>query len=367
MSGEVDLDRIREHFRFFAANLPELPLYRRLSLGIAEDPEVAALLLSAEPGQARPVLLLAAVHLLVLQQPDVALGRWYGSVTAAEELSSDDPYPAFRALCLENASELREIIATHRTQTNEVNRVALLAPMFATCTGDLAEQPLSVVELGSSAGLLLGLERYRCDIAGAVSGDPTSPVRLGATLRGTSVPPRWAHPPVPAVAERVGIDQAPIALTDRQAVRWLEACLWPDQPWRIDRFRAAVDLLAPDPPRLVAGDFIDTLPEVVATLRPDTHLVVFHGWALTYVERSRRPELAEILGRVAAEGRPVSWLSAEAPRCVPEIVPPVPPVDGEAVTPETVLGLRAWRDGRELAPRALGWGHAHGSWLSWVG
>lgn len=366
MSGEVDLDRIRDHFRFFAANLPDLPLYRRLSLGIAEDPEVASLLLAAEAGQARPVLLLAAAHLLVLEQPDVAVARWYGSVTASEELASGDPYPAFRSLCLDHAVELREVIATHRTQTNEVNRVTLLAPMFATCTRDVPEQPLSVVELGSSAGLLLGLERYRSEVAGAVSGDPNSPVHLSGTLRGTSTPPRWAYPPVPAVTERVGIDQVPIALTDPQSVRWLEACLWPDQPWRIDRFRAAVDLLAPDPPRLVTGDLIDALPEVVATLRPDTHLVVFHGWALTYVERSRRPELAAVLGRMAADGRPVSWLSAEAPRCVPEIVPPVPPIDGEALTPETVLGLRAWRDGRELPPRALGWGHAHGSWLSWV-
>lgn len=365
MSGEPDLDRVLGHFEFFAASVEALPLYSRLVRGIANDPEVAALLLDAQPGQARPVLLLAAAHFLVLSDPSVEVARWYGSVSAFDEFPSGDPYPAFRDLCLGNSDEMRELIASHRTQTNEVNRVAMLAPMIAFACADLPDQPMSIVELGASAGLLLGLERYRIDVGGALSGDVGSPVHLAADVPTSGEPPTWEHPPTPPIVDRVGIDLEPVSLTDVDAVRWLEACIWPDQPLRVERFRAATALMRRDMPRLVAGDMLDRLPDVACSQPPDTHLVLFDGWAVTYVERSRRYELAAAIASLAADGRPVSWLSMEAPRCVPEV--PVPPVPAglHVASPETVLGVRRWRSGRELAPLALGWGHPHGTWLTW--
>ncbi len=365
MSGEADLDKILGHLRFFGASIPHLPLYRRLVEGLTDDPVRAGFLLDAQPGQARPVLLLAAVHAVVLAHPDEPLARYYPSVTPPAELAPGDPYPAFTAFCEAHEAEIRQLVATRSTQTNEVNRVALLAPMFAHVAASEPTLPMSVVELGSSAGLLLGLERYRCDVGGAVSGNPASSVHLHADVSGTRFPPTWVYPPSPAIVERVGIDLAPVSLDDLAALRWLEACLWPDQPERIDRFRAAVALLRDDPPSVVAGDFIEALPGVIDQLQPATHLVVFHGWALTYVERERRPELAEVLARAAASGRPVSWLSAEAPRCVPGIDPPTLAPGDEEATPETVLGLRTWRHGVEQQPRALGWAHPHGAFLTW--
>ncbi len=364
MSGEPDLEKVLGHFDFFAESIPQLPLYRAISSACAHDREVAGLLLEARPGQARPVLLLAAVHDLVLAHPELPLARWYATVTDAAEVRTDDPWPAFRSTCLGHADHLRWVIATHATQTNEVNRVVLLAPMLAHATSDVAARPVSLVELGASAGLLLGLDRYRIDLGGTMVGDPASPVHLAGEVRGGVRPPLAGFPP--AIVDRVGIDLAPVDLEDRDAVRWLEACLWPDQPWRVERFREAVALLRADPPRLVTGDFVEDLVAVAATLDPSTHLVVFDGWALTYVARVERPRLLGALETLAADGRPVSWLSAEAPKCVPGIEPPHPDVLDEAATPETVLGLHRWRDGRALPPATVGWGHPHGAWLTWT-
>ena len=44
----------------------------------------------------------------------------------------------------------------------------------------------------------------------------------------------------PPVAWRAGIDLSPVDLRDPDDVRWLRACLWPDQRARHERFDAAV-------------------------------------------------------------------------------------------------------------------------------
>lgn len=361
MSGEPELERILGHFAFFGSAVEGLPLYHRLTACCAEDPEVASLLLAAQAGQARPVLFFAAVHELVLRRTELPLARWYASVTPADELARGDPWPAFRSTVLAHRAELEATISTHSIQTNEVNRVVLLAVLLAEACADRPTDPISFIELGTSAGLLLGFDRYCTALGDVIVGDASSPVRLSGELKGEHRPDLSTFPTT--IAERVGIDLDPVSLDDADRVRWLEACLWPDQPERIERFRAAVELLRTDRPRLVTGDFIDVLPEVVKSLAPDTHLVVFDGWALTYVERERRPLVAEALAVSADGGRPVSWVTAEAPWCVPDVVPP-PWVDTvEETTPDTVLGVRRWRDGRELPPVSIGWAHPHGAWF----
>jgi len=366
VSGPSSSELIRRHFELFAPAVAHLPLYHRLAEMAAADADVTDLLLVAQPGQARPVLLLAAVHDLVLRRPDLPLARWYTSVTPPAELATGDPYPAFRQVCLDHADELRAVIATHGTQTNEVNRGVLLAPLVAAATADVPDRPLALVELGCSAGLLLGLDRYRIEVGDAVVGDPASPVQLAGRVVDGTAPPLDPFPPAPPVVDRVGLDLAPVGLDDVDRVRWLEACLWPDQPHRVERFRAAVELLRPDPPRVVQGDFVELLPDVVRGLPAHAHVVLFHCWALTYVARDRRPDLAAAIAALGSEGRTVSWLSAEAPRVAPGIAAPDLPVGVEETQPETVLGLRRWRDGRELEPLAAGWGHPHGEWLTWL-
>ena len=50
-----------------------IPMYARLCRSIADAPPLASLLLEAPPGQRLPVLLLAALHDVVLGDPEVAL------------------------------------------------------------------------------------------------------------------------------------------------------------------------------------------------------------------------------------------------------------------------------------------------------
>jgi hypothetical protein len=110
---------------------------------------------------------------------------------------------------------------------------------------------------------------------------------------------------------------------------------------------------------------VDDLPPLLVdagrAATADAHLVVFSSWALTYLDRGRRPEVADALAVAAREGRPVTWLTAEPPHCTPGIEAPAE--RPEDVGQTTVLATRSWRQGSEQPPRVLGTAHPHGEWV----
>lgn len=362
------LAAVQSHFSRFAAAYPDLPLYAAICRHVAADAEAAEPLAHSAPGQARPVLWLAALHDLVLRRPDLPAARFYPSVVGRDWVDAGDPWPAVRQTVLEHRDELRATIASRTTQTNEVNRCVYLAVCLSLVSVDLVDHPVVLVEMGASAGLLLAVDRYRIEIHSAggplVLGDPRSPVHCGGRDDSPSSAAVMTVPPLPRLAGRAGIDLSPVALDDPDGIRWLEACLWPDVPGRVERFRAAVDLLRSDPPQVHRGDMIDDLAAVIddtrrATGSPDAHVVVFSSWALTYVERDRRTDVAEVLTDVAADSTPVSWVTAEPPGCMPGL-----PLPDELADAGTVLGTRRWRGGTEIEPTVLGTSHPHGAWFA---
>ena len=366
----TDLATLQLRFADFAASYAELPLYSAVCRAVARDDECAGLLQAAAPGQDRPVLWLAALHDLVLRQPEVPAARWYASVVGRGRVPSGDPWPDVRRTVLAHADELRAVIGSRTTQTNEVNRSVYLAPSLALACRDQPGRPVVLVEMGASAGLLLQVDRYRVELNGdrgrLVLGDPTSTVRCSGVDRSHRPVGDLAEPlELPTVAGRRGIDRHPVDLADTDAVRWLEACLWPDVPGRVDRFRSAVSLLAGTMSPVVGGDMVDDLPPLLEdagrAATADAHLVVFSSWALTYLDRGRRPQVADALAVAAREGRPVTWLTAEPPHCTPGIEAPAE--RPEDVGQTTVLATRSWRQGSEQPPRVLGTAHPHGEWV----
>ncbi|HYQ33249.1 MAG TPA: DUF2332 domain-containing protein, partial [Lapillicoccus sp.] len=264
----TDLATLQQRFAEFAASCAELPLYSAVCRAVARDDECAGLLQAAAPGQDRPVLWLAALHDLVLRQPDVPAARWYASVVGRDRVPSGDPWPDVRRTVLAHADELRAVIGSRTTQTNEVNRSVYLAPSLALACRDQPGRPVVLVEMGASAGLLLQVDRYRVELNGGrgrlVLGDPTSTVRCSGVDRSHRPVGDLAEPlELPPVAGRRGIDRHPVDLADTDAVRWLEACLWPDVPGRVERFRSAVSLLAGTRSPVVRGDMVDDLPPLL--------------------------------------------------------------------------------------------------------
>jgi len=296
------------------------PLYERLAYAIAEDHDVLELLARARPGQRRPVLLLAAVNYLG------GMGE----------------FPQFRQFCLDHRDDVLGVVETRATQTNEVGRCATLLPVLAALP-----QPLALLEVGASAGLCLYPERYSYRWSDGTALDPAdgpSEVLLRCEVHGD--PPLPAT--VPEVAWRAGVDLNPLDVGDDDAVRWLETLVWPEHEERRQRLRAAVDVVRRDPPRIVRGDALESLPALVDTVPDDATLVVFHSAVLAYFGAEERTRFAAL-----ARDLPGHWVSNEGPRVVDVTgVPEQPPPWGAPF----VLAL----DGRFVA-----WTEGHGRRLWW--
>ncbi|MBK9180585.1 MAG: DUF2332 domain-containing protein [Acidimicrobiales bacterium] len=336
------------------------PLYERLSTAIAADPGLLGLVAAAPEERRGPVLLFAGVHDLVLAHPDAPLARFYPSVTGSA-VPDEDPLPAFRAFVTEHRAELDARLANRTVQTNEVNRCAAVLPALRVAAAR-AGRPLSLVEVGCSAGLNLCFDRFAYDLGGERAGDAGSGVLVRAEVRGDLRPPPLA--PAPEVAARTGIDVAPVDVLDPEAVRWLEACVWPEQPDRLARLRGAVRVVRRDPPEIVAGDVLRVLPAVLAGLPPGTEPVVLHSWALVYLSPADRARFVELL-EAAATGGPLTWISIEAPGVAPGVVAPVVAPDAPARERyATVVALTRFEGGART-DLVLARCHPHLSWIEW--
>jgi hypothetical protein len=346
------LPDIQGRFANFAASAAKrAPLYRTLSAAIAGDPEVARLLQAAPEQQQLPVLLFAAVHFLLLHGDGPELAAYYANLTPTT--ATGDPYPAFRDVTLRHAAEIEALVATSSTQTNEVGRCAQFVPALGMVTAEAG--PVAHVDVGTSAGLNLLLPYYAIDYEpGGLVGGPST-VHLTCATAGP-VPVPVAMPPI---ERSIGIDRSPIDVLDEVEVRWLEACVWPDQADRFDRLVAAIALARQHVPDVRAGDAVLDLAAVVREAADWGHPVVTNSWVLNYLPDGARQQYVAELDRLGSE-LDLSWIIAEAPSQTPGL--PVPTTD----PPEelTVISLVRWRGGRRTVQR-LATTHPHGYWLRW--
>ncbi|HEY0069586.1 MAG TPA: DUF2332 domain-containing protein, partial [Chloroflexia bacterium] len=240
------------------------PLYERLAQGVADDPDVLAVV--SEVGHGKPVLpllLLGSVHYLLLKGAEHPLAAYYPSVVGYDRKPQDgDPYPAFHDFVLANRREIERLVQTRIVQTNEVQRCACLLPVFGLVYAEALERPLALVEVGSSAGLHLLWDKYGYSYGpGTRYGDPNSPVQLNCELKGRFTPP--TPDPFPRVGYRAGIDLDPIDVRDPDQVLWLRALIWPEHRERAELLERAAGIARQDPPRLLKGDMFDLLPQAV--------------------------------------------------------------------------------------------------------
>ena len=281
-------DRFRRFAEAEAAG--SSPLYQAVAAGVAERPEVLELLLDAQPGQRRPNLLLAVAHALLLEGVDHPLRRWYpdlGGRLPPSPAAAD----AFADLVLDHADSVRALVATRRTQTNEVLRSASLALALARVPG-----PVALIDAGCSAGLNLALDRYRYEFGIGALGPQDASLTLRCELRG----PGAAVPPgLPQVVWRAGLDAAPLDPADPETAGWLRALVWPEHRERRERLVAALRVAAEHPVSLRRGDVLRDLSALAREAPPGTTLVVQHSAVSAYLpppDRERFSALIRSLG-----------------------------------------------------------------------
>ncbi|MGB5936030.1 MAG: DUF2332 domain-containing protein, partial [Ornithinimicrobium sp.] len=231
-------------------------------------------------------------------------------------------------------------------QTNEVGRsAAFLGGLLHLDRG----LPLRLVEIGASGGLNLLCDRYGYIPECGLPIDPAdneAPVLTGAWTG------RFLEPwPEMRVVERRGCDSRPVDVVTTEGRLALTAYVWPDQPARHERLRAALAVAGRTPvevERTRAADFVDAL-----ALQPGATTVLMHSVVWQYLsapEQARVRARLEALGAQADTDRPLAHLRAEPWRRTPE------------AGRDFWVRLRTWPGGED---RVLGLMAPHGLPVAW--
>lgn len=333
------MSAVRQAFRDQATACAALgsPLMERLMAGLATalragDPVADRVLgWQGDPSSRAasvPLRLAGGLHALILTGRDPVLAAAYAS--------GDDPTDAALAAIRRHPAFLLDWL-TSPPQTNEVRRSAPLIAAAHWLTARFG-LPLILSELGASAGLNLLWDHYALRVGGGTLGpaDPT-----------LTLTPDWTGPlPAPAtptILDRRGVDLNPLdPVADRLR---LLSYIWPDQPDRLTRTRAALDLAARLRPRIDSADAADWLETRLARPIPGTLQLIFHTVAWQYFPPTTQTRALAAM-QSAGKTTPIARLSMEADR----------------QSPGAALSLTLWPGGKTIP---LGRADFHGRWVDW--
>lgn len=269
-------------------------------------------------GDAMPLRLIAAAHSLALTGDASELAAAFPSCGGIVP----DPIPAgaLAEAALEALSLHAELAVDylHRAvQTNETGRAAALVLGLSALAGSPGSgRPISLVEVGTSAGLNLRLDRFAYLDGGRavgdelLGGDPGSPVRLSPEwLGGSPTLQPWS------VDDRIGLDPYPADPSEEAVAQRLRSYLWPDQAERRRRLDGAIALAGEVPAELTqTDDTATTLGEVLADRVDAKPTLVFQSIMWQYVptaDRWRITRAIESAAERATEAAPLVRVSFE--------------------------------------------------------
>ncbi len=364
--------RLLARSRAWLASQPQ-PL--KVLSALADDPLAAAVALRW----------LAALHHLALlgREPWASLWPPARSSWTDEELDH-----AINTAWSDQQPHLQAALAGP-PQTNEVQRSAALLPgllHIAQRTG----QALAVAEIGASAGLNLWCDRYRHEHAGPPqeripecaarrysdehAGPPQERIpecaarsyssehgqaawAWGNPAAGLTLRSEWtgaAPPQVPLhILRRAGCDVAPVDLTWPGEGLRLTSFVWPDQPERLSRLRAAMRVaqahMAQTGVGISAQRAADFVRAELARRPAQGAWVLMHSVVWQYIpadEQASITQQVELAGQAATWNAPVAWLRME-------------PLKADL---RVELRCRLWPGGHD---ELLAVCHPHGAWVQW--
>ena len=249
------------------------PLYQVLSRTVVADEDLLDLAAQVRPGQQPPNMLMGAVHLLVLEHPDLPFARFFPSVRGGDAEPPDSAGAEFGAFCAEHREALTRTLRQRLVQTNAPGRgVAVRLAMHEI--GTRISGPVTFLEIGPSAGIQLRFDRWAVDTAGRRFGPADAPLTLRTEWRGDPPPDLDRIAPV---RDRLGVDLHPVDATDPEERLWLKALVWPEHRDRFAELATALDAVAADPPNILQGDAIELLPRLDAARRHPAGRVPRHG------------------------------------------------------------------------------------------
>jgi hypothetical protein len=332
---------IQEHY----CGIMDAPIYARIcgavARGVTRDSRVGTRLLDwpGEPTRdALPLRFMGGLHALVRAGADDELAKLFAG-TISEPAAVE---AALGRVLLRNDAALLPWL-DGPPQTNEAGRSAALMTGLLEVARRYGPR-IEILEIGSSAGLNLLIDRYRFDLGGVMVGPADSPVTIA---------PEWRGPPPPAVPIDIvstrGCDVAPMDATDPAVGARLAAYVWPEATARMARLEGAIAMVREKPVDLVRADAADWVearlaePQAEGVARVLMHSVVWQYLPAAVAARIRAA-MAQAATRATPE-RPLGWVIQEPDRAVAQ----------------QFVRVRSWPG--EGAWRAVATVHAHGAWV----
>lgn len=320
------------------------PIYARMAgavaAGLTRDTAVGARILDWPGEPTRDALALrffGGLHALVQAGGDEALARVYtGAVTDEREVAA-----IIEGACARHAAFLMPWL-DGPPQTNEPGRSGALIVGLMEIARRHGPR-IELLEIGSSAGLNLLIDRYRFDLRGRIVG-PESPVTIAPEWRGPPPEPT----PIDFISVR-GCDVAPMDATDPAVGARLAAYVWPETPERLARVKLAIEMMRARGVDLVRADAADWVEARLAEPQPEgvtrvlMHSVVWQYLPEPTAERIRAAMRAA--GARATPDRPLGWVMMEPDRAFGH----------QTIRARSWPGDGAWR--------TLATSHAHGTWV----
>ncbi len=283
------MDRYQQAFLHFAEHeaRESSRLYEYLCGQIVHDDELMTLIRDIPQSQPKPNLFFAAMHYLLKKYED-PLRAYYASLTD-HPLPAEQSFQSFRAFALKHQDELRELFQTKLVQTNEVRRASYLYPIMADIY-ELCGKPLALIEIGTSSGLLLGLDHYHYEYRNGPSiHSAADSLTISSENRGDALPLSIYQKPI--INMRIGIDLHIIDLKKDDDLEWMLALIWPEHAERRRQFMRAKEINDSIQKELYEGDAVALLPRIIQTVSEEYQLVIFH----THVANQFPPELKKQL------------------------------------------------------------------------
>lgn len=286
-------------------------------------------------GASLPLRIAGGLHALHLQGIDPALSALFPPAAPGD---SDLRHGV--AATLERHEDFLLDWMQRPPQTNEIRRSAVVIAAMLLLA-DRFGLPFRLSELGASGGLNLMADRYALQLGAHRYGPGEAAVTLSPDWEGP-LPPRATL----RVTDRRGVDLTPLDPTHPEDRLRLLAYLWADQPERLARTRAALQVHAAPVDAADAGAWLESR---LASPAPGALHLVFHtiAWQYFSPETQARARVAlDAAGADATANAPLAWLGMEA-----------------AGLPQgAALSLRLWPGDHRLD---LGLADFHGRWIRW--
>ncbi|WP_331710423.1 DUF2332 domain-containing protein [Sphingomonas sp. CCH5-D11] len=253
----------------------------------------------------------------------------------------------------ETVAILRDVVRNHDAallpwlngppQTNEAGRSAGLMTGLLHVASRFGPD-LELLEIGSSAGLNLLIDRYAFDLGGVRRGPADSPVLVA---------PEWRGPPPPdapiAIRSVRGVDIAPVDVADPAQAERLAAYVWVDATERLDRIERGIAMIREHGVSLTKGDAAEWVEARLAEPQDaGTTRVLMHSVVWQYLPPASQARIREAMDAAGARATPehrLAWVMMEPNRDLHR----------------HEVRVQTWPGDRPMELVALT--HAHGAWV----